>query len=106
MLDLRIIPTTSGREVLCLVGSPCPRFIWKNRNLCLYRWIDDTPCLLDIIFASKQGCVSSHGITQETLIGVHVADTRQSGGNQLGAGAGSLLLGVDNICANGNRYVG
>src|SRR5262245_10479749 len=106
MLDLRIVPATSGREVLCLLGSPCPSLIWKNRNLRFNHRIDDTPCLLDIIFASKQGCVSSHGIAQEPLIGVHVACTRQSGRNQFSAGAGSLLLGVDNIRANGNRYIG
>ncbi len=66
----RVMPkAVSGNKRVGLFWSPSATPVGDASMVVLQNWIDDRPSGLDRVFASKQGAVPLHCITQKPLIG-------------------------------------
>jgi hypothetical protein len=64
-------------------------------------WIDDSPCLFDIVLSGKQGRISRHSVSQDAFISIHFLRARVPAHYQFVSLADRILSRGDNVYAEG-----
>src|SRR5580704_2949751 len=103
----RVLPASNWCNFLVrFARSPGIRIVFAEGGPGLQDWIDDSPCLFDIILSGKQGRVSRHSISQDTFIRIHLVRARVPADDHLVRLADRILARSDDIHAEGHGDLG
>src|SRR5437879_10848890 len=79
-LQRGVLPAAGGRNArVDLFWSPGARLIFVDRRASLQDWIDDSPRLFDVVLPGEQGGVALHGVSQHSLVRIHLLRARELG---------------------------
>src|SRR5215471_2965017 len=68
-----VLPTSGRRDALVdLTRPPAARLVFVDRGSRLQNRVDDSPCLFNVVLTRKQRGISLHGISQHTLVRIHL----------------------------------
>ena len=76
LVSCRVLPTTDRREFLLdFFRTPRLRFIFIDWCAGTQDWIDDAPGFFYIILAGKKRGIPRHGVSKNSLVGLHLVWT-------------------------------
>src|SRR5581483_5966151 len=99
-LGFGLVPA-AGREDGLIAGAPGVRLVASDGAGLVEDGVDNTPGFFDVVLASEERGVASHGVGEDTLVGFHVPWFRVTGGDHLDGAAAAVAFGVG--CADPHR---
>src|SRR6266480_3769970 len=106
-LHRRVLPAAGGRDFrVDLVWPPGAWLVFVDGGGVLQHRIDDSPRLFDVVLPSEQRGVSLHGVSEDSLVRVHLIGAGELSPQHFGALAARLLPRRDDVRADGDRDVG
>src|SRR5262245_14621176 len=100
------MPTSGRFESVPFGWTPSVRFVLVDRRPRLKRRIYNAPCFLDVVFASEQRPVACYGISENALVGGHLAGGGVTGEQHLNRLPGWFINLRHRRHTKGNRYFG
>src|SRR6476469_5401092 len=99
----RVLPAAGGRDVrVDFSWSPGAGLVLVDWGTVFQYWIDDSPRLFDIVLPREQSGVSPHGVSQHSLVCIHLIRAGMPGPQHLRRLAAVLFPRGNDIRADGD----